>query len=82
MCSSDLIAGLNWGTYIGWSPGDNRQLHATRVRALWQQLVTWWREGKIAPTVHARFPLTQFREAMAEVRSRKAVGRVVLLPQD
>lgn len=74
------VAGLNWGTYVGWSPGDNRALHAPRARALWAQLVDWWREGKLRPEVHAGFPLAQFREAMAEVSSRRAVGRVVLRP--
>jgi NADPH2:quinone reductase len=74
------VAGLNWGTYVGWSPGDNRQAHAPRARALWQQLVDWWRAGKLHPEVHAGFPLEQFRAAMAEVSSRRAVGRVVLRP--
>jgi NADPH2:quinone reductase len=80
MLKNIAVAGLNWGTYIGWSPGDNRQLHAPRVRALWDQLIHWWQEGKINPTVHARFPLDDFRAAMAEVRNRKAIGRVVLKP--
>ncbi len=75
------VAGFNWGTYIGWSPGDNRQLHAPRVRALWTQLIQWWQAGQIAPTVHARYPLSDFRTAMADVRARHAIGRVVLLPQ-
>jgi NADPH:quinone reductase len=81
MLKNIAVAGLNWGTYIGWSPGDNRQVHAPRVRALWQQLVDWWLAGKIAPTVHARYPLSEFRAAMADVRERRAIGRVVLLPQ-
>jgi NADPH2:quinone reductase len=75
------VAGFNWGTYIGWSPGNNRQLHAPRVRALWTQLIQWWQAGRIAPTVHARYPLSDFRAAMADVRARRTVGRVVLLPQ-
>lgn len=74
------VAGLNWGTYVGWSPGDNRALHAPRARALWAQLVEWWAAGALRPEVHAGFPLGQFREAMAEVRSRRASGRVVLRP--
>lgn len=74
------VAGLNWGTYIGWSPGDNRHLYAPQVRALWAQLLAWWQEGKLRPEVHAAFPLARFREAMAEVRERRAVGRVVLRP--
>ncbi|MDB5413901.1 MAG: NADPH:quinone oxidoreductase family protein [Rubritepida sp.] len=74
------VAGLNWGTYLGWSPGDGREKHAARVRALWDQLMAWWKEGKLHPEVHASFPLAQFREAMAEVSGRRAAGRVVLVP--
>lgn len=74
------VAGFNWGAYVGWSPGDNRQLYAPRVRALWTRLVEWWEQGRIHPTIHARFPLEEFRAAMAEVRNRRAIGRVVLLP--
>lgn len=74
------VAGLNWGAYIGWSPGDGRQVHAPRVRALWDQLVGWWAEGKLRPEVHARFPLEDFRAAMSEVANRRALGRVVINP--
>jgi NADPH2:quinone reductase len=74
------VAGLNWGTYVGWSPGDNRHLHAPRARALWGRLVEWWAAGALRPEVHAEFPLERFREAMAEVRGRRAAGRVVLRP--
>lgn len=74
------VAGVNWGTYVGWSPGDNRQRHAPRARALWAQLMTWWQEGALTPEVHAGFPLEQFREAMAEVSGRRSAGRVVLRP--
>jgi NADPH2:quinone reductase len=45
-------------------------------------LIRWWQAGKIAPAVHARYPLSEFRAAMADVRDRRAVGRVVLLPQE
>lgn len=82
MLKNISVAGLNWGLYIGWSPGDNRAHYAPRARALWAQLVDWWQAGKIAPVVHASFPLTDFRAAMGEVRARRAVGRVVLLPQE
>lgn len=74
------VAGVNWGTYVGWSPGDNRRVHAPRVRALWAQLVQWWQQGALKPEVHAAFPLDQFREAMAEVSGRRSAGRVVLRP--
>ena len=74
------VAGLNWGTYVGWGPSDERALHAERVRALWAQLVAWWASGQLQPVVHARFGLDGFREAMAQVRDRQALGRVVVEP--
>lgn len=74
------VAGYNWGTYIGWAPNDERARYAPRVRALWEQLLEWWQAGQITPTVHAAYPLTAFREAMAQVRERRALGRVVLAP--
>lgn len=74
------VAGLNWGSYIGWSPGDGREGYALRVRALWDQLVAWWTEGKLRPEVHARYKLDDFRAAMAEVANRRALGRVVINP--
>jgi NADPH2:quinone reductase len=40
----------------------------------------WWQDGALRPEVHAGFPLAQVREAMAEVRERRATGRVVLRP--
>ncbi|HUN51239.1 MAG TPA: zinc-binding dehydrogenase, partial [Candidatus Sulfotelmatobacter sp.] len=74
------VAGFNWGTYVGWAPGDNRETYAPQVRALWRRLLEWWQAGQIAPTVQARFPLQDFRAAMAAVRERSVLGRVVLLP--
>ncbi|MFM2129665.1 MAG: hypothetical protein RL477_1211, partial [Pseudomonadota bacterium] len=81
MLKNIAVAGLNWGLYIGWSPGDNRAFYAPRAQALWRQLVDWWQAGRIAPAVHASYPLAEFRAAMTEVRLRRAIGRVVLLPQ-
>ncbi|BDG74668.1 NADPH:quinone oxidoreductase [Roseomonas fluvialis] len=74
------VGGVNWGTYVGWSPGDNRALHAPRARALWAQLMSWWQAGALRPEVHAAFPLEGFREAMADVRARRSAGRVILTP--
>ena len=74
------VAGVNWGAYVGWSPGYNRQDWAPQCQALWAQLTAWWAEGKLRPEVHAGFPLEQFREAMAEVSGRRSAGRVVVRP--
>jgi len=74
------VVGVNWGTYVGWSPGDGRRDYAPAARALWQQLVAWWQAGALKPEIHAAYPLEQFREAMAEVSARRSAGRVILRP--
>jgi NADPH2:quinone reductase len=72
------VIGVNWGTYVGWSPGDGRRDYAPAARALWNQLVAWWQAGALKPEIHAAYPLEQFREAMAEVSARRSAGRVIL----
>ncbi len=74
------VAGVNWGSYVGWSPGYNRQDWAPQCQGLWAQLMAWWKAGLLRPEVHAAYPLAQFREAMAEVRERRSAGRVVVRP--
>lgn len=74
------VIGVNWGTYVGWSPGDGRRDHAPAARALWDQLMVWWQQGALKPEIHAAYPLEQFREAMNEVSARRSAGRVILRP--
>jgi NADPH2:quinone reductase len=74
------VIGVNWGTYVGWSPGDGRRDHAPAARALWDQLMAWWQQGALKPEIHAAYPLEQFREAMNEVTARRSAGRVILRP--
>ncbi|MCG8690728.1 MAG: NADPH:quinone oxidoreductase family protein [Minwuiales bacterium] len=72
------VMGFNWGQYVGWGLKDERRRYADRTAAAMAALVAWWQAGKLHPTIHARFPLEDFRTAMAEVRNRRAIGRVVL----
>jgi NADPH2:quinone reductase len=74
------VAGVNWGAYVGWSPGYDRNDWAPQCQGLWRQLSAWWAEGKLRPEVHAAYPLAQFRDAMAEVSGRRSAGRVVVRP--
>lgn len=74
------VMGFNWGTYWGWSPNDERvRFQPVRQRAM-DELTALYRAGAIQPRVHGAWPLEQFREAWAEVRDRRSVGRVVLTP--
>ncbi|MCH8505510.1 MAG: NADPH:quinone oxidoreductase family protein [Ectothiorhodospiraceae bacterium] len=72
------VSGFNVGQYIGWGVVDERERYAGTYRRGMEQLINWWADGRIAPKVHARLPLGQFREAMAKVTGREAIGRVVL----
>lgn len=72
------VCGLNMGQYVGWGVTDERARWAPLYRSGVAQLSEWWAEGRIRPRIHATLPLERFREAMALVTGREAVGRVVL----
>ncbi len=51
------------------------------LRSRWLlQMIAWYREGKIHPTVGARFPLAEVAKAHHYIQDRKNVGKVVLVP--
>lgn len=74
------VCGLNLGLYYGWSPNDMRYVYEERMRAQMTQLFTWFQAGLINPTVDRTYPLAEFQSAMADVLSRRAIGRVAVVP--
>lgn len=73
------VCGLNMGLYFGWSPPDRREFYEPRVRALMEQLFDWYVAGNIDPVVERTYALEDFRTAMEDVLSRRAVGRVAVV---
>jgi NADPH:quinone reductase-like Zn-dependent oxidoreductase len=64
------VCGVFWGAFTAREPKRN----AEQV----EQLFRWWAEGKIAPKVSATFPLERGGEAIAALRDRKAIGKLVV----
>jgi len=72
------IIGLNYGTYLGWSPGDDGSAYSGDIAAMHADLKTMFEAGALKPTVSYRFPLEDYAAAMDTVLSRKSTGKVVL----
>jgi NADPH:quinone reductase-like Zn-dependent oxidoreductase len=64
------VCGVFWGAFAARDPKRN----AAHV----EQLFRWWSEGKIAPRISATFPLQRAGEAIAELRDRRAIGKLVV----
>jgi NADPH:quinone reductase-like Zn-dependent oxidoreductase len=64
------VCGVFWGGYAARDPAGN----AAHVA----QLFRWWTEGKIAPRISATFPLERAGEAIAALRDRRAIGKLVV----
>jgi NADPH:quinone reductase-like Zn-dependent oxidoreductase len=64
------VCGVFWGAFAARDPNRN----AAHV----EQLFRWWSEGKIAPKISATFPLERAGEAIAALRDRRAVGKLVV----
>jgi NADPH:quinone reductase len=64
------VCGVFWGAFAMRDPEAN----ARHV----DQLFRWWDEGKIAPKISATYPLERAGEAIAALRDRRAVGKLVV----
>jgi NADPH:quinone reductase-like Zn-dependent oxidoreductase len=64
------VCGVFWGAFAARDPKRN----AAHV----EQLFRWWEEGKIAPRISATYPLERAGHAIAALRERKAVGKLVV----
>jgi NADPH:quinone reductase-like Zn-dependent oxidoreductase len=64
------VCGVFWGAFVARDP----QRNAAHV----EQLFRWWAEGKIAPKISATYPLERGGEAIAALRDRKAIGKLVV----
>ncbi|NEX63709.1 NADPH:quinone oxidoreductase family protein [Noviherbaspirillum galbum] len=67
------IVGVWWGGFLRAEP--------QRAAALTQELVEWFRQGKVRPHVSMRYSLDQAAVALSQVAQRKVTGKMVLLPE-
>mgnify|MGYP002777128864 CR=1 FL=1 len=67
-CAS--IVGVFWGRFFREFPEEN-----ARNVAL---LLDWWQQGKLAPMVHAEYPLANASDALTHLIENKVVGKLVL----
>jgi len=64
------VCGVFWGAFAAREPKAN----AAHV----EQLFHWWGEGKIAPKISATYKLERAGEAIAALRDRRAIGKLVV----
>jgi len=64
------VCGVFWGAFAAREP----QRNAAHI----EQLFRWWAEGRIAPMISATYPLERAGEAIAALRDRKAIGKLVV----
>jgi NADPH2:quinone reductase len=64
------VCGVFWGAFAARDPKRNAEHIA--------QLFRWWAEGRIAPRISATYPLERGGEAIAALRDRKAIGKLVV----
>jgi NADPH2:quinone reductase len=63
---------------IGLQSSDYRDREPEKVQRVQQALFALYEQGQLKPHVMAAYPLTAYREALATVRDRKVLGKVVI----
>ncbi len=72
------VLGFNFGTYLGWSPDDERERHTPLVRDTYARLFAWAVEGRLKPHLSRTFAFEDVVAAMDCVQSRDSTGKVAL----
>lgn len=69
-------------TAIGYYWGAHRKLDPGLVKDSFDELMTWYTEGKIKPHVSHVFPMDEAQDAFDTLTGRKSTGKVVLSIRD
>jgi NADPH:quinone reductase len=72
LLKGNAIVGVFWGEFMKRQPKDGQAQMA--------QLVAWLAEGKIKPLVSQQFKLTDAKAALDAVFTRRATGKIVVVP--
>jgi NADPH2:quinone reductase len=63
---------------VGLQVSDYRDRAPEKFKRAQSELMALYRDGKLKPHVMAEFPLAGWREALAVVANRRALGKIVL----
>jgi hypothetical protein len=66
------IVGLHWGAY--------RQHDPEKIPQAMRELFALYERGLVTPLVSSQYPLARAADALAEIASRRSVGKVLLIP--
>jgi NADPH2:quinone reductase len=66
------IVGVFWGSFVMREP--------ERHRANVQEMVEWWRSGRLRPHTYATHPMERAADAFRDMAERRAMGKVVVVP--
>lgn len=70
LLKSCKIVGVFWGPWL-----DRSAVHLGRSAT---ELLKWYQSGKLRPCISARFPLAKAGEAIAQLATRTAMGKIVI----
>ena len=68
------VMGLYWGSYRARAP--------ELMRRQFEDLFAWYRSGYLHPLISRSYPLEHAAQALADLKNRKATGKLVLEVQD
>ncbi|MGE8686299.1 MAG: NADPH:quinone oxidoreductase family protein [Achromobacter sp.] len=72
------LHGFFFGRYLGWTPADERVVHAPAMQRAMATLFDWTRSQRIHPAVTAVYPIAELAAALQALESRQVVGKVAL----
>lgn len=72
------VHGFFYGRYIGWTPTDERIVHAPALQQAMRTMLGWARDQRIHPTVAQVFPMHELNQAIDALHGRQVIGKLAL----
>ena len=72
------LHGFFYGQYIGWTPADERRIHATMMSGVMKSLFRWVAQEKLNPRIQKVFSLDRIPEALETLHARTIAGKLAV----
>lgn len=72
------LHGFFYGRFIGWTPANEREVHAPAMQRAIKTLLAWARDGHLQPTVEKVYPMSALANALEALKSRQVIGKLAL----
>ncbi|NYT78561.1 NADPH:quinone oxidoreductase family protein [Alcaligenaceae bacterium] len=72
------LHGFFYGRFIGWTPADERAVHAPALQHAMRTMLNWANDKRIFPEISRVYAIDELSSALDALHSRKVIGKLAI----